>query len=54
MRTYRSVYYFPTFEAAREYAIANQWPRDRIIFYTRGWAIQRGVSGPYVGPDSAP
>jgi hypothetical protein len=53
MNTYRGVYYFPTFEAARDYAIANNWPVARIISYQRGWAIQIRISGPYVGPNEA-
>jgi hypothetical protein len=53
MRTHKGVYYFPTFDAARDYAMSHHWPRDRIIFYTLGWAIQRGISGDYIGPASA-
>lgn len=51
-KTYHGDYYFPTFEAARTYARKHNFPTDRIISYTRGWAIQLKVSGPYVGPDT--
>ena len=51
-QTFRNVYYFPSFGEALAYATQNNWPSDRIIHYTRGWAIQLKVSGPYVGPTS--
>ncbi len=50
MATYKGVYYFPTYATARDYAESHGHPIDRIIPYTRGWAIQIRVSGPYVGP----
>jgi hypothetical protein len=54
MKTYKGDYYFPTYQAARAYALAHRYPTDRIISYGRGWAIQLYVSGPYVGPDTHP
>ena len=50
MRMKCDVFYFNTFEAARDYAERNSWPTNRIIGYEPGWAIQIRVSGPYVGP----
>lgn len=47
---HKGIYYWPSFEAAREYAIERGHPTDRIISYQLGWAIQLRVSGPYVGP----
>lgn len=52
MRVHRNTFYFPSSAEARAYAVANNWPTNRIIEYTRGWAIQIKVSGPYVGPTS--
>lgn len=40
--------YWPTYEAARQWARLNSYPTDRIIHYARGWAIQLRVSGPYI------
>ena len=51
MQTHRGIYYFPTYQAARSYALAHNHPISRIIEYRRGWAIQLRVSGPYVGPN---
>ena len=51
MKTYKDIFYFPTFDTARQYANRFGYPTDRIIAYTRGWAIQLRVSGPYVGPN---
>lgn len=53
MRVYRGVYYFPSYETARAYAASVGAPTDRIIWYTRGWAIQWRISGPYVGPNDS-
>lgn len=50
MKMYKGIYYFETWQAARDYAIVYRHPTDRIIEYERGWAIQLRVSGPYVGP----
>ena len=49
MTTWKGIYYFPTFSAARAYAVGHNHPTDRIIAYKLGWAIQLRVSGPYVG-----
>lgn len=49
MKTRKGIYYFPSYESARDYAIAHGAPTDRIIPYELGWAIQLRVSGPYVG-----
>ncbi len=49
---YKGIYYFTTASAAHVYAEKNGYPTDRIIQYTRSWAIQLRVSGPYVGHDS--
>lgn len=48
--TYKGVYYFETHEAAHAYATEHGYPTDRIIPYTRGHAIQGGLSGDYAGP----
>ncbi len=50
MINHKGVFYFATFQVARQYALDNGFPTNRIIAYTRGWAIQLRVSGPYVGP----
>ncbi|WP_166297118.1 hypothetical protein [Bradyrhizobium sp. 2S1] len=48
--TRKGIFYWPTFEAARDFATARSLPTGRIIGYGLGWAIQLHVSGPYVGP----
>lgn len=48
----KGIYYFPTFEAARDHARSVGAPTDRIIHYGLGWVIQWRVSGPYVGPET--
>jgi hypothetical protein len=53
MRIYKGVFYFPTFQAARDYAQAHGYPADRLNSFERGWAIQLRISGPYVGPATA-
>ncbi len=57
MKAYKGIYYFPCnwpkasgWRAAHDYAIKHGWPTNRIISYSRGWAIQTRISGPYVGP----
>jgi hypothetical protein len=47
MKTFKGIYYFSSYDEAREYALSNGFPTNRIIHYTRGWAIQLRVSGPY-------
>ncbi len=49
MKIKRGIYYFETYQEAREYALKNNHPTDRIIKYQIGWAIQLRISGPYVG-----
>jgi hypothetical protein len=51
MTTHKGIYYFERYETARAYALRGGFPTNRIIYYTRGWAIQLRVSGPYVGED---
>lgn len=51
---HKGVYYWPSFEAARDYAVERSLPTDRIISYQLGWAIQLRISGPYVGPAAGP
>ena len=51
MHVLHGVYYFASYELARDYASARGWAIDRILFYTAGWAIQKTVSGPYYGPE---
>jgi hypothetical protein len=51
IKTHNNIYYFPTYKDAKEYAITNRHPTDRIIAYELGYAIQLRVSGPYVGSD---
>ncbi|MGH8654702.1 MAG: hypothetical protein ACREYE_22190 [Gammaproteobacteria bacterium] len=45
----KGTYYFPSYEEARDYASKHGFPKDRIIRYGLGWAIQLRKSGPYVG-----
>lgn len=52
--THQGVWYFDTERAAEDYATKVGVSPDRVIEYTRGFAIQDGVSGPYVGPDYPP
>ncbi len=55
MLTRKGIYYFPSYLAARDYALQHGYPTDRIIAYgidaTR-WAIQLRISGPYAGPNT--
>ena len=50
--TRKGIYYFPTYEAARDYAVLKGFHTHRIIQYELGWAIQLRVSGPYAGPET--
>jgi hypothetical protein len=50
-KTHEGIYYFQSFQTARNYAVKHQYPTDRIIPYELGWAIQLRISGPYVGYD---
>lgn len=54
IKTRKGIYYFPTFQTAREWAQENGWPTDRIIAYQVGWAVQSGESGNYAGPGEVP
>jgi hypothetical protein len=47
-RIHKGIYYFPTYENARDYANLHGHPTNRIIRYEIGWAIQLRISGPYV------
>lgn len=49
-KTHKGIYYFPTYRAAHTFAFQNGYPTNRIINYSRGWAIQGGISGDYAGP----
>jgi hypothetical protein len=49
-RIRKGIYYFPTFQAAHAFARDYRFPTNRIIPYQIGWAIQKYISGPYVGP----
>ena len=49
MINHKGIFYFPSYESAREFADSQGHPTDRIIAYERGWAIQLRKSGPYVG-----
>lgn len=53
MKLRKGIFYFPSYSIAKEYAVENGYPTDRIIAYQIGWAIQLWVSGPYVGPETA-
>lgn len=52
MKTRKGIYYFPSYQSARDYAAKHGWPTNRIISYQVGWAIQLRVSGDYVGPNT--
>jgi len=47
--TRKGIYYFDSYEAARNYAVKRWLPTERIICYEIGWAIQVRKSGPYIG-----
>jgi len=49
--TRKGVYYFGAYTTAKEWAIAHDWPINRIIQYGFGWAVQWRVSGRYAGPE---
>ena len=49
-KTFKGVFYFSGYTAAKDYAQNHSFPTDRIISFGRGAAIQLRVSGPYVGP----
>lgn len=49
-KVHKGVYYFRTFEDARDYALGRGYPTNRIIKYGRGWAIQAEPGGDYAGP----
>ena len=46
----KGIYYFNSYELARDYETLFGYPTIRIINYDLGWAIQLRISGPYVGP----
>lgn len=48
-KAHKGIYYFPSYQEAKKYAIEHNHPSNRIIEYERGWAIQKRISGPYVG-----
>ena len=50
-RTRKGIWYWPSYDAARQGATLHGWPIHRIIRYELGWAAQRAISGPYLGPD---
>lgn len=50
----KDVWYWPTYQEARQWARNNNWPTERIIAYRLGWAVQAYESGYYAGPDIAP
>jgi hypothetical protein len=54
IHTRKGILYFPSYESARDYAVRNNHPTDRIIAYEIGWAIQLRESGPYVGEHELP
>ena len=47
-RLHRGIWYWPSYETARDFAMQHDLPTDRIISYQRGWAIQLGKSKAYV------
>ncbi len=47
-KVHHGTWYWPDYQAARDFAECFGLPTDRIIPYTRGWAIQLRKSGPYV------
>lgn len=47
-KLHKGVWYWPDYQTARNFAVAFDLPIDRIIPYSKGWAIQMKVSGPYV------
>ena len=52
MKTYKGIYYFNTYKQAKEYAMSHNWPTTFLRCYERGYAIQRGISSCYLGPDN--
>ncbi len=50
--THKGIFYFPTWQDAKVYAVSIFAPTDRILSFDKGWAIQWHKSGPYVGPDA--
>jgi hypothetical protein len=46
---WKGIYYFQTYQDAKNYALQDGYPTDRIIKYEIGYAIQLRISGPYVG-----
>ena len=54
MITIHGVYYWPTFQEARQWATGNGWPADRIKSFGAGWTVQACPKGAYAGPDAWP
>lgn len=52
-KSYKGIFYFNSYDDAREYARVHQMPQDRIIHYKLGWAVQMYKSGPYAGLELA-
>jgi hypothetical protein len=52
IETHKGITYFRDWGAARLEANANGMPLARLVYYLRGWAIQRERSGPYWNADA--
>jgi len=46
-KQYKGVAYYPSREEA-ELRMAEDAPTGRVVAYTRGWAVQIRISGPYL------
>ena len=51
MKVHKGVFYFTTFQGARQWAQDNGWPIDYLRCYGKGWAVQACNSGTYAGPE---
>ena len=47
-KLHKGIWYWPDYEDARAFAESFGLPSDRIIGYSKGWAIQMCKSGSYV------
>jgi hypothetical protein len=50
MKLSKGIWYWKTREDAEFWAESSGYPMDRILEYSKGFAIQLYRNGPYVGP----